>query len=153
MNPPVNAARLTGQLPVTIKVTATAGGTLTNGKSWSDTWTFSPKCGSGACSTVLSGDITPPGTSTHSFKVTLTRHGATYTGSTRRTHHPLRHDAERRRRPQHPDSQVKALSGHLVNGRWVVDRWKGTVRMVSPYTSAGLYYCPAQTVVMTLTGR
>lgn len=153
IKPAVKAARLAGSLPLRIKVTATGGGTLSKGKTWTDTWRFAPVCKNGACTTVLHGDITPPGTSTHSFNVRLVRHGAVYTGSTRAhvTHcgpSPFTTDVH-----STLNVTIRVLSGHIVNGRWMADRWQGTLRMDSPYTSAGMYYCPAQTVVMTLTGR
>lgn len=151
--PAVKAARLTGLLPLKIKVTQTGGGTLTRGMKWTDNWSFRPACSDGACKTVLAGDITPPGFTVHDFKVTLHRDGAVYTGQTKAQITTCGMTPIVRHVQNTVIVRIRVTSGHVVNGEWIADRWKGTLTLKSPYTTAGIYYCPAQSVTLSLTGK
>jgi hypothetical protein len=151
--PSVKSARLAGTLPLRIKVTSTTLGTLKHGLTWTDSWTFKPVCDSGACNTVLKGEITPPGVSTHTFKMTLHRSGAVYTGQNHAQITVCGQPPIVKKVTNTVIVRIRVTSGHLVNGVWRADSWTGTLWLKSPYTTAGLYYCPVQTVTMSLTGR
>jgi len=55
--PPISAGRLTGWWTVDIKVVQTTGGNLKVGGTETDTWQFTPKCTTGACSVMVSGGL------------------------------------------------------------------------------------------------
>ena len=147
--PAVADARLAGDMPVQVTVTATSGG-LTVGETWSDTFAFTPSCDSGPCATTLDGGVTPPGYNTHTFQVQLDRNGAGYSGTT--TAH-ITHCGS-------PDNAVDVndtvkvtltvTSGAVSDGTWLAHAWNGTVEVDSPYTEVGNYYCDAQTITMSV---
>ncbi len=150
-NPTVAAARLSGSLPLRIKILTSGGGTLKVGKTWPDTWTFSPKCSTGPCNVALAGTLTPPGITVGSFRLTLQRDGAVYRGTT-----PA-HITRCGIAPNIVDVQntvtvrIRVKSADATDGAWLVSSWTGSLRLDSPYTSAGQYYCPAQSVTTSLT--
>jgi hypothetical protein len=47
--------------------------------------------------------------------------------------------------------RIRVRTGAETNGEWLVSSWTGSLRMDSPYTPAGQYYCPAQSVTASLT--
>jgi Fibronectin type III domain len=148
--PAVSAARLSGTMSLQMQISSTGGGNIPVGKHWSESWTFSPLCGSGPCSVSLDGDFTPPGFNMHSFRMTLHRHGGVYTGQTRAhiTHcgeAPLIFDVRNT-----VAVRVTVKAAQVSGSDWLVSRFTGTMRISSPYTQAGSYYCPAQSVTTSL---
>ena len=149
--PAVSAARLSGSSDLQIKVASSGGGSLTTGMSWSDSWTFTPACSTGPCTTALAGDVTPPNFATHNFQLNLTRNGATYTGKT------IAHITHCGVAPNVVDVKdtvtvtITVKSGNADTGEWLASSWAGTLRIDAPYTDAGQYYCPAQTTTASLT--
>jgi chitodextrinase len=148
--PPLSAARLTGTLSLKIRITSTGGGNVGVGKHWTDSWTFNPACGSGPCAVSVDADFTPPAFETHWFRVTLRRHGAVYTGSTQAhiTHcgvEPIVTDVNNT-----VSIRIAVKAGYVSGTEWLAKRFAGTLRIDAPYTQAGIYYCPAQTVTAAL---
>jgi hypothetical protein len=150
-NASVAAARFSGSLPLRIKIVSSGGGTLKVGRAWPDTWTFSPKCATGPCNVALAGTLTPPGITVGSFRITLQRAGAVYRGTTNA--HITRCGVA----PNIVDVvntvtvRIRVKAADATNGAWLVSSWAGSLRMDSPYTAAGQYYCPAQSVTASLT--
>jgi hypothetical protein len=141
-------APLQGTWPVELRTTKVPGSGASGevGDTWSDTWTFTPKCVGSKCDVTLKGSVGGPGYKDVPFTVTLKRSGNVYTGSTKakvtvcRTVRSL-------------DTLTLRLTGTSdpVTGLW--SAWKGTFVLGSPYTNAGDgYYCPAQSWTFALTG-
>jgi hypothetical protein len=139
----VSAARLTGSIPIDFKVTSGTGN-LKTGLTWTNTWSFAPKCASGACDVVVSGEVTPAGYTVSTFTATLTRNGAGYSGST------TAHITQCGVAPNVVDVQngvnvqITVRAGTMSGDSWNADSLTGTMTVSSPYTTAGSYYCPAQ---------
>lgn len=147
-NPSVASARVTGTYSMDIKVRSSGGGSLTPGMTWTNSWDFTPQCSTGPCSVMVSGSIAPSGYTTHKFAIKLTRVGGQYTGST--TAH-ITHCGEK---PLVVDVRntirisVKVTAGEMDSSVWTATDMTGTMTMSAPYTSAGSWYCPAQSVSM-----
>lgn len=147
--PTLASARLAGSWPVDVKaVRAPGGGSVKAGTTWTTTWQFAPKCKTGPCAVVVAGDPMGSGFTSHSFKATLTRHGATYTGTTKA------HITHCSNTPTtNTITLTIRLKGAAMDGTsWAADSWAGTMVMASPYKSVGRYYCPAQSVSTTISG-
>jgi hypothetical protein len=157
LTPPVADGRLGGSYDVDGKVTkSTAGITLGSAAAlgqdvWS-TWKFTPKCTTGACDAVLAGRLAG-----HSFTMTLVRTGAVYAGTTKA--HVSHCDGLTGEIPvtNTVALQLTVRAADLRSGVWSAESWAATLRVTSPYTSAGTsglmrYYCPAGSLTASLTG-
>lgn len=154
--PPVTDARLKGSYDVDGKITkSTAGITLGSaaalGQEIGSTWTFTPKCTTGACDTALSGRLAG-----HPFTMTLVRSGAVYSGSTKA--HISHCEGLTGEIPvtNTITLQLTVRSAELSSKVWLADTWAATLRVTSPYTSAGTsgstrYYCPSGSLTVSLT--
>ncbi len=142
--PPISAGRLTGWWTVDIKVVQTTGGNLKVGGTETDTWQFTPKCTTGACSVMVSG-----GLYAETFKMTLTRAGAVYTGTTK-TH--ISH-CDQTTVVDAVTLRITIRKADMNSQAWTASSWVGTMKIDSPYTSLGSNsYCPAHSLTTSLTG-
>lgn len=149
--PALSAARLDGDMDITVKMVRTPGGDWPkNGKTWKEYWTFSPKCNAGACDVVANADMVPEGFTAAPFKISLNKSGATYSG-TKRTNIT---SCRKKKVTNTVVMKLKVKKADVVNGEWMALAVAGTVVIKSPYTKAdGTYYCPAQQVNTAVTGR
>jgi len=137
--PPVSAARWQGRWTVNIRITNGADALRGNGaKGWTEAWRATPTCPAGPCTVQLTG-----GLNRQTFKATLTRAGAVYTGTT---------TADIFRCGKPVDSvpikstltlRVTIIKGEPVNRAWVAGTWNGQLEISSPYTSTSTFYCNA----------
>jgi len=146
----LSAARLEGS-SVPVKLTIVANDTVVNmhtGQHWTDTWDITPKCAAGPCAVEVSGNFAPPGFKIKTFRMTLARHGAAYSGTTRL---------------QVTYCSTIAVTNTLTlritvkkagpeGTEWYALCWAGTLSMRSPYTDAGAGYCPGGTVDTAVSG-
>ena len=138
-SPPVSAARWQGRWTVSIRITQGADALRGKGaKGWTEAWRASPACPAGPCTVKLTG-----GLNRQTFKATLTRAGAVYTGTTKA-------DVFRCGKPV--DSvpikstvtiRVNLTKGQPVNRAWLASSWTGQMEISSPYTSTSTFYCNA----------
>jgi hypothetical protein len=138
-SPPVSAARWQGRWTVNIRIIKGADALRGKGaKGWTEAWQASPSCPAGPCSVQLTG-----GLNRQTFKATLTRTGAVYTGTT---------TAEVFRCGKQADSvpikstltiRVTVTTAQPVNRAWLAGTWTGQMEISSPYTSASTFYCNA----------
>lgn len=147
--PPVSDGRLEGPWNTDLKVVKSGGGSLTVGTTWTDTWSTQPRCTAGACTVTLTGHISPPTYYQRGFTVTLTRSGAVYTGTT------TAHITDCSSIAVHNVLTFRITVGQagVFGQQWLATSWSGTLKMDSPYTSAGgSYYCPAQSRTFSIAG-
>ena len=145
--PPVSAARLQGPWNVNIKVVR-GGAAIRGSKAWTQVWLARPKCPAGPCDVTLAGT-----TSRHyKFKVTLTRTGAVYRGKTKAVIFPCGVGSVSF--PIHSTLaiQLTIQTAQVDNGAWMAGTWAGTMKVSSPYTSSGNYYCNASHQKISLFG-
>ncbi|HEU4945544.1 MAG TPA: fibronectin type III domain-containing protein [Kribbella sp.] len=151
--PPIASARLQGSFPMRFTVVSSGGGSLSPGDSWINAWSFSPKCAAGPCAVTAAGVVAPGGYTQHDFKVTLNRSGTTYTGKGK-AH--ITHCGQAPLVVAVTDTvtvRLTARSGRMSGETWVVDSLTGTMTIASPYTTAGAYFCPAQSVKVNISGQ
>jgi chitodextrinase len=145
--PPVSAARL--QAPWTVMIKVVRGrAAISGGKEWSEVWLTTPECPAGPCDVKLSGTIN----SHYKFRVHLTRTGAVYRGKTKAVVFPCGGGSAAF--PVHSTLAFR-LTVHTAlvdNGVWMAGTWAGTMRVSSPYTSSGNYYCNASEQKISLSG-
>src|SRR5215470_5204960 len=140
-SPPVSAARWQGRWTVNIRITKGADALRgTGAKGWTEAWRASPACPAGPCTVQLTG-----GLNRQTFKATLTRTGAVYTGTTT--------DVFRCGKPA--DSvpikstltiRVTVTTAQPVNRAWLAGTWTGQMEISSPYASTSTFYCKAFTL-------
>ena len=143
--PTLSAARLAGYWPIRLKMTQSGGGWPKVGKKWDVEWEFKPKCDSGPCTVTAYAQIYDYNAP---FKLTLTRHGAGYSGTIKMRYSHCRSKTIK----DTITIRVQVSKAGLVEGEWVATDIKGTLKVRSPYTSVGNWYCPAQTHAMSVTG-
>ena len=137
---------LRGEYTVKIKITAAPGEGASGGvgDNWTDDWTATGNCAQSNCAVVLSGGFAPPGYNYHSFSVTLTRSGSTYSGST--TAHLTHCGIE----PLVTDVQ-NTVTVHITgSGPVPWTSWSGSMQVDAPFAVAGSYYCAAQSWTTSL---
>jgi hypothetical protein len=137
-DPPLSEARLDGgSARVAFRVTESSASNIRVGSAFTGTWTLTPTCSSGPCDVRLVANFHPSGRGVP-FGLTLTRRGATYTGSTTAA------ISQCRGRPT-PDAVSVTLTVVSAQGTdWVATRWAGRIEYRNPYTNAGGgYYCPS----------
>lgn len=149
--PSLGAARLVGDWTITMKMAEDGGGDWPKkGKKWDEAWTFTPKCDTGACTVVVNADVVPEGYAPSPFKITLKRDGATYAGSTVTNITTCRSTKVKNTVVM----KLKVAKAGVVGTEWMAQALAGSVIIKSPYTDAdGSYYCPAQAVNTTVTGK
>ena len=159
LTPPVSAAVLSGPWTVHYKVVTSSPheDTFTLGKTWTDTWKFSPDCAVGPCSVLLSGGITGPGNlpSSPITPTALTRVGAVYSGTTRMDNLEVcDYQTYGMRYPIHTIVRFRiVVSGASVAGKqWEASSWAGTMTIDNSYTPAGATYCAASSWSTALRG-
>ena len=145
--PPVAAARL--EAPWTVIIKVVRGRAAIRGyKAWSEVWMTTPKCPAGPCDVRLSGTTNQH----YKFEVTLTRTGAVYRGKTKAVVFPCGRGSAAF--PVHSTLAIRLTihTAQVDNGAWMAATWAGTMRMSSPYTASGNYYCSASHQTISLFG-
>lgn len=143
--PSLSAARLSGSWPIRVKMTQSGGGWPKVGKKWDVEWQFTPKCNSGPCGLSAKVQIHDYDTP---IKLTLTRKGADYSGSIK-----VKYSYCVGKQVKDTIAvRVRVTKAGLVDSEWVATGVSGTVRVRTPYTDAGAWYCPTQTHAMSITG-
>jgi hypothetical protein len=140
LTPPLAAAVLTGQWSAHYHVTSLSNFTWSGTKTWSEGWTFSPVCGSGACNVTLNGAF-----GGSNFTSTLARTGSTYSGTA-----PLNNWATCNSSHKHAPStlviQIQVQHAGVTGTTWQASAWGGTVT-VDVHSSPG---CSSSTVNTTV---
>jgi hypothetical protein len=144
--PPVSAARWTGPWTVDAKITR-GQSTIHGAKRWTATWLADPRCATGPCAVRLSVAMNG-----HSFKVTMARAGAVYRGRAQAHVFPCGTGANSFPIRSTLTIRIVLTSAQVTNEAWLASAWRGTMVVVSPYTSSGNYYCPAARQTITLAG-
>jgi chitodextrinase len=140
--PPVQDARLQGPWNLTLTVTRAGGTRLKVGARSSESWTFTPRCSSGACPVNLSGTVAGK-----PFTMILTRSGAVYRGTTKaRVAKCVNADVA-----STLTLALRVSAGTVKTGTWAVSNWTGSLDLAIPYTVSGNYYCPAQSATFKVT--
>jgi hypothetical protein len=137
-NPPLADARLDDVAAgVQFRMTSSEWPDMPVGKAFTGIWALKPTCSTGPCNVVLTGSfsIKPDPVV---FQMTLTRHGATYSGQTTA-------DLSRCGRITVKNAVRVTLTVEAAAGPdWDATRWTGTIESRAPYTKAGgNFYCPA----------
>ncbi len=148
-SPPLSAARWQGRWTVNIRITKGADALHGKGaKGWTEAWQAAPKCPAGPCTVRLTG-----GLNRQTFKATLTRTGAVYTGTTKA-------DVFRCGNP--PGSvpikstltiRLTVTAAQPVNRAWLAGAWTGQMEISSPYTSTSTFYCNAFKLTTSISAR
>jgi hypothetical protein len=137
--PPVSAARWQGRWTVNIKITKGADALRGNGaKGWTEAWVATPKCAAGPCTVRLTG-----GLNRRTFKATLTRKGAVYTGTTKADIFRCGKPVDAVPIKSTLTIQVTVTKGQPVNRAWLAGAWNGRLEISSPFTSTSTFYCNA----------
>jgi serine/threonine protein kinase len=123
--PPVSVAVLAGIDTVHYK-DVTSYGLHSTPSLGTDTWSFTPKCKTGACSVHLAGDIQG-----HPFTATLRRSGAVYRGKA-----PLKGyaDCVSVSYKSNLTIQVTVRKGRPAGRKWLAASWAGRLVLYSPPT-------------------
>jgi len=138
-SPPVSAARWQGRWTVDIRITTGADSLRGNGpKGWTEAWRASPECPSGPCTVQLSG-----GLNRRTFKATLTRAGAVYTGTTTAGVFRCGNSIASVPIKSTLTIRVSVITAQPVNRAWLAGSWTGQMVISSPYTSTSTFYCKA----------
>ena len=138
-SPPVSAARWQGRWTVDIRITTGADSLRGNGpKGWTEAWRASPECPSGPCTVQLSG-----GLNRRTFKATLTRAGAVYTGTTTAGVFRCGNSIASVPIKSTLTIRVTVITAQPVNRAWLAGSWTGQMVISSPYTSTNTFYCKA----------
>jgi hypothetical protein len=151
VTPPLSSARLEGaSFPVTLTIVAnTTVEEWRAGLRWSDSWDFTPRCPTGPCAVELSGRVADPGFKIKTFRMTLARHGAVYSGTTSAqitycTTIPVTNTLT---------LQITVKKAGPEGTEWRALSWAGTLTMRSPFTDAGARYCPGGIVKTAVSGH
>lgn len=145
-SPPISAARWQGRWTVDIRITKGAGALQGKGATgWTEAWQSSPTCPTGPCTVQVTG-----GLNRKTFKATLTRRGAVYTGTTK---------ADVFRCGKSGDSvpikstltiRLTLISAQAAKKAWLADAWRGQMEISSPYVLGSTYYCKAFKLTTTI---
>lgn len=145
--PPLSAARLDGTWSVHVKIIRGAA-SLTGGPgSWNESWQTNAQCPSGPCAVKMYGTLNG-----HTFKVTLHRAGALYSGKTVANIFPCGSGANSFPINSTLHFQVKVSSADVTGVAWTASGWKGTLKVSSPYTVSGNFFCNPTHQTITLHG-
>ena len=137
--PPVSAARWQGRWTVSVTITKGADALRGNGvKGWKEAWRASPTCPAGPCTVQLTG-----GLNRQTFKATLTRAGAVYTGTTKANVFRCGKVTDSVPIKSTLTIRVVITMGEPVDRAWLASAWTGQMEISSPYTSTNTFYCKA----------
>ena len=137
--PPVSAARWQGRWTVSVTITKGADALRGNGvKGWKEAWRASPTCPAGPCTVQLTG-----GLNRQTFKATLTRAGAVYTGTTKANVFRCGKVTDSVPIKSTLTIRVAITTGEPVDRAWLASAWTGQMEISSPYTSTNTFYCKA----------
>jgi hypothetical protein len=139
--PPIPGARLARSWDVTLTVTKSTSSRAKVGLNDTGNWLFTPKCPAGACAVAVSGDM-----GGHPFSITLNRSGATYQGSG--TGHIA--SCVNKDIANNLTLSLDVVAGEMSDGVWSASNWRGSLTLSIPYTTAGTYYCPAQSITFAV---
>jgi len=138
-SPPISAARWQGRWTVNIRITNGADALRGNGaKGWTEAWQASPTCPTGPCTVRLTG-----GLNRQTFKATLTRAGAVYTGTTTANVFRCGKPVDSVPIKSTLKIRVTITRAEPVNRAWLAGTWTGQMVISSPYTSTSTFYCNA----------
>jgi len=137
--PPVSAARWQGHWSVNIKIVKGADALRGKGaKGWTEAWQAAPQCPAGPCTVQLTG-----GLNRQTFKATLTRTGAVYTGTTQADVFRCGKPADSVPIKSTLTIRLTVTAAQPVNRAWLAGAWTGQMEISSPYTSTSTFYCNA----------
>jgi hypothetical protein len=138
-SPPISAARWQGRWTVDIRITKGADALRGKGATgWTEAWQTSPICPVRACAVNLTG-----GLNRQTFKATLARAGAVYTGTTKADVFRCGNSSDSVPIKSTLTIRVTVTSAQTVKGAWVAGAWTGQMEISSPYTSGRTFYCQA----------
>ena len=138
-SPPISAARWQGRWTVNIRITNGADALRGNGaKGWTEAWQASPTCPTGPCTVRLTG-----GLNRQTFKATLSRAGAVYTGTTTANVFRCGKPVDSVPIKSTLKIRVTITGAEPVNRAWLAGTWTGQMEISSPYTSTSTFYCNA----------
>jgi hypothetical protein len=145
-SPPISAARWQGRWTVDIRITKGADALRGQGATgWTEGWRTSPTCASGPCTVQLTG-----GLNRQTFKATLTRAGAVYTGTTKADVFRCGRSGDTVPVKSTLTIRVTVTSAQPIKGAWLAGAWRGQMEISSPYTSGSTYYCKAFKLTTTI---
>ena len=137
--PPISAARWQGRWTVDIRITKGAGALRGKGATgWTEAWRTSPICPVRACAVQVTG-----GLNRQTFKATLARTGAVYTGTTKADVFRCGQSGSSAPIKSTLTFRVTVTSAQPVKGAWLAGAWTGQMEISSPYTSGRTFYCKA----------
>lgn len=144
---PLAQARLEGDFRLKLKVTATYGiKSVKRGRSYSERWTFTPRCSKGACQTKVAVSSLYSKLGGWSFQ--LKRSGAKYKRAQRTKilqcfYKPVRGPLS---------VNVRVTKGEWIDSEWRATQVSGTFKHSVQATRSGIYRCPAGSIKATLRG-
>ena len=137
--PPISAARWQGRWTVDIRITKGADALRGKGATgWTEAWRTSPACPAGPCTVQVTG-----GLNRQTFKATLARTGAVYTGTTKADVFRCGESGNSVPIKSTLAIRVTVTSAQPVKGAWLAGAWTGQMEISSPYTSGRTFYCNA----------
>jgi hypothetical protein len=137
--PPISAARWQGRWTVDIRITKGADALRGKGATgWTEAWRTSPACPAGPCTVQVTG-----GLNRQTFKATLARTGAVYTGTTKADVFRCGESGHSVPIKSTLAIRVTVTSAQPVKGAWLAGAWTGQMEISSPYASGRTFYCNA----------
>jgi hypothetical protein len=145
-SPPISAARWQGRWTVDIRITKGASALRGKGATgWTEPWLASPGCAAGPCAVQLTG-----GLNRQTFKATLARQGAVYTGTTKAEVFRCGNSGNSVPIKSTLTIRVTVTSAQPAQGAWLAGAWSGQMEISSPYTSGKTFYCQAFKLTTTI---
>jgi fibronectin type III domain protein len=145
-SPPISAARWQGRWTVDIRITKGADALRGKGATgWTEAWRTSPACAAGPCGVQLTG-----GLNRKTFKATLTRKGAVYTGTAKADVFRCGSSGNSVPIKSTLTIRVTVTSAQPAQRAWLADAWRGEMVISSPYTSGSTFYCQAFKLTTTI---
>ena len=112
---------------------------------WTEAWQTSPACAAGPCAVQLTG-----GLNRQTFKATLARNGAVYTGTTKADVFRCGNTGNSVPIKSTLTIRVNVTSAQPVKRAWLAGGWSGQMEISSPYTSSSTFYCKAFKLTTTI---
>ena len=143
-------ARLAGSFTTAARVNSASGINVKPGSTLHLTWEFTPQCSAGSCGTRMTFKFVHPSLDPHTARVSLSRSGASYAGSSRATLVECSvEDVYGMMR-----IQLRVTNGVWINGRWRATHFTGTMRFEASAATAALgsIRCPAASFRSTVGG-
>lgn len=145
-SPPISAARWQGRWTVDIRITKGADALRGKGATgWTEAWHTSPACAAGPCAVQLTG-----GLNRQTFKATLARKGAVYTGTTKADVFRCGSSGNSVPIKSTLTIRVTVTSAQPDQRAWLAAAWRGQMEIASPYTSGSTFYCQAFKLTTTI---